>query len=567
MGTALINFASQFFSLSWLTGPIFDKELRVSSRRRRNYVLRSAYLLLLTIFIASAWLSTALGGSGGSVSYRISRMGEVGKNVILAITWFQFFAAQLLAVVMLSNSISDEIRRGTLDVLMTTPINSFQIVMGKLFSRLLQLILLLGITLPLLAAVRVFGGMQWDYLVSTFSITFTAMLFAGSLTMLLSIKIRRPYFVILVMLILLIVAYSFASLQAALFGPTKNIVIGAIMLTNPAAAMMQVTYLTFPGFRGAGTSFSWPFHCFVMVCASTVVLLASVLMIRRGAMRRFYPNHSRKTLLLVQRIFRKLTWSGKSRSAVTGSIRPIKGSAIIWKELGRPFSASFVSNAVVFVVLSLPLFLMYYLGYQSGGRGGMMLYSIFTMGLWLIASVRTAVMAATCIAREKEARTWPILLCTTLDDWQIIRGKAAAVLWRNLPLWSVLAANSFAIFIFMRMFGRWGGSGGQVFYYIISGLFAIVAYAAFLIGAGLYFSARLKSTTAAVISTIGSALGLFIVHRFLFSVVVRLIMMTGFMMRGFGLIILYSFVPSILYLVAGLLLTWRAKCRLRQNIF
>jgi hypothetical protein len=44
-------------------------------------------------------------------------------------------------------------------------------------------------------------------------------------------------------------------------------------------------------------------------------------------------------------------------------------------------------------------------------------------------------------------------------------------------------------------------------------------------------------------------------------------MMTGFMMRGFGLIILYSFVPSILYLVAGLLLTWRAKCRLRQNIF
>jgi ABC-type transport system involved in multi-copper enzyme maturation permease subunit len=548
MGTALINFASQFFSLSWLTGPIFDKELRVSSRRRRNYVLRSAYLLLLTIFIASAWLasawlSTTLGGSGGSVSYRISRMGEVGKNVILAITWFQFFAAQLLAVVMLSNSISDEIRRGTLDVLMTTPINSFQIVMGKLFSRLLQLILLLGITLPLLAAVRVFGGMQWDYLVSTFSITFTAMLFAGSLTMLLSIKIRRPYFVILVMLILLIVAYSFASLQAALFGPTKNIVIGAIMLTNPAAAMMQVTYSAFPGF-----------------------LLASVLMIRRGAMRRFSLNHSRKTLPLVQRIFRKLTWSGKSRSAVTGSIRPIKGSAIIWKELGRPFSASFVSNAVVFVVLSLPLFLMYYLGYQSGGRGGMMLYSIFTMGLWLIASVRTAVMAATCIAREKEARTWPILLCTTLDDWQIIRGKAAAVLWRNLPLWSVLAANSFAIFIFMRMFGRWGGSGGQVFsyiiYYIINGLFGIVAYAAFLIGAGLYFSARLKSTTAAVISTIGSALGLFIVHRFLFSVVVRIIMMTGF-----GSMILYSFVPSTFYLGAGLLLLWRAKCRLRQNIF
>ena len=30
--------------LSWLTGPIFDKELRVSSRRRRNYVLRFVYV-------------------------------------------------------------------------------------------------------------------------------------------------------------------------------------------------------------------------------------------------------------------------------------------------------------------------------------------------------------------------------------------------------------------------------------------------------------------------------------------------------------------------------------------
>ena len=40
-------------SPSWLTGPIFGKELRVSSRRRRNYVLRFVYLMLLTGFLAS----------------------------------------------------------------------------------------------------------------------------------------------------------------------------------------------------------------------------------------------------------------------------------------------------------------------------------------------------------------------------------------------------------------------------------------------------------------------------------------------------------------------------------
>ena len=38
-----------------LTGPIFDKELRVASRRRRNYVLRSVYVLVLVFFLAFTW--------------------------------------------------------------------------------------------------------------------------------------------------------------------------------------------------------------------------------------------------------------------------------------------------------------------------------------------------------------------------------------------------------------------------------------------------------------------------------------------------------------------------------
>jgi hypothetical protein len=45
-----------FLSLSRLTGPIFGKELRISSRRRRNYVLRCAYVALLTVFVVVVWL-------------------------------------------------------------------------------------------------------------------------------------------------------------------------------------------------------------------------------------------------------------------------------------------------------------------------------------------------------------------------------------------------------------------------------------------------------------------------------------------------------------------------------
>ena len=149
---------------TWLTGPILDKELRVSSRRKRNYVLRFVYLALLTMFVVLAWVNTVR--HGRSYSYSASRMSEAGKSIIATIVCFQYGATQLIAVIMLSTAISDELARRTLGVLMTTPVTSFQIVMGKLFSKVWQLLILLAISLPLLAIVRVFGGVPWDYVVS-----------------------------------------------------------------------------------------------------------------------------------------------------------------------------------------------------------------------------------------------------------------------------------------------------------------------------------------------------------------------------------------------------------------
>ena len=39
-----------------ITGPIFGKELRVSSRRKRNYAVRTAYVALMALFIVFTWM-------------------------------------------------------------------------------------------------------------------------------------------------------------------------------------------------------------------------------------------------------------------------------------------------------------------------------------------------------------------------------------------------------------------------------------------------------------------------------------------------------------------------------
>jgi ABC-type transport system involved in multi-copper enzyme maturation permease subunit len=139
-----------------LFGPIFAKELRIASRRRRNYVLRTLYVALLTFVVVMAWFSVVAFSSTRSID-RVATMSRAAVGLLCTIAWFQFIALQLLAPVLTSTAISDEITHGTLGSLMMTPINSLQIVTGKLFSRLLLMILLVATTLPVLAIIRVFG--------------------------------------------------------------------------------------------------------------------------------------------------------------------------------------------------------------------------------------------------------------------------------------------------------------------------------------------------------------------------------------------------------------------------
>ncbi|MHC4641984.1 MAG: ABC transporter permease [Planctomycetota bacterium] len=573
MAVALINSFSRFINPSWLTGPIFDKELRVSSRRRRNYVLRSAYLLVLVFLVAAAWATALLRSSGTSVTWQVSRMAEIGRSLVLMITWLQFLTAQILAAVMLSNSISDEIRRGTMDVLMTTPINCVQIVLGKLFSKLLQLILVLAVSLPLLAVIRVFGGIQWDYVVSALSITLTATVFVGSLSMFLSTRFRRSYLVILIMTTFLVVAYLFM-IPLSFFRNSNNVLMSVILHINPFAAMTQVTSSAFPGSRLGTTFFSLPLHCLVMGGASMVILFASAFRMRRHALESFLGTNAGRKLPIWKRNFISSAFKSNRSFHATRPIRPVTGSPIFWKELPKPFSKSLKSNAIVLGIFLLLLFIFCYLAYlfkafSSPMPVAMIFYSMFTSGIWMIATIRTAAMAATSITKEKEARTLPLLLGTLLEPKQIIHGKALAALWRNAPAWLILALGTPVFYILMIALQKTQGSGSLDFYYysyIIFGPLGIVANVIFLIGLGMYFSTRLKSSTAAVMATIGSLLGFYVIRQFMFTFLFAVL---GVMMMGnvqFALVLNPIF-RIVFNAVIGMVLLWRAKCRLRLDIF
>ena len=92
-------------TFSWLTGPIFSKELRVSARRRRNYLLRTLYVAGLLTFVILVWLAV-VPSARYSGARRLALMPEAGKWVVATVVIFQCCAAALLAIVLPATAIS-----------------------------------------------------------------------------------------------------------------------------------------------------------------------------------------------------------------------------------------------------------------------------------------------------------------------------------------------------------------------------------------------------------------------------------------------------------------------------
>jgi ABC-type transport system involved in multi-copper enzyme maturation permease subunit len=568
-------------------------------------------VILLTAFVAIVWLGVV--ESEYSTAFQKSRMAVAGKTITTTIVTYQFIAIQLIAIIMLSTSISDEIHHRTLGLLMTTPISSFHIVMGKLFSKLLQLILLLAISLPLLAIVRVFGGVPWDYLLSSLCITLTAVIFAGSLSLFFSINNRRAFVVIIKTAVTLGVLFFFLpTIISALSSPwwltaraRPNFVSPALIVfvhLNPFSAMFANTAMMMsPAGAAAIPSFYWPVHCALMLGVSALLIALSVKIVRKVALRQatgqpnIVPKHRRS------RKRKKPSLRSTEPQEQAGVVRRVKGSPVLWKELRAPMirGVDRRNSIIGLTVAIVALFITYGVCVHEECLDQDFTHISYTLMFVVIGSIFSMVLSTTCITSERESRTWPIILATSMDDWHILLGKAVGVFRRCLPIWLLLAGHV-VLFVLFR----------YIHPIAIFQLFMLVAgLVVFLIGVGLYFSTRFRRTTSAVVANFALALVLWAVIPGILGLVSQFtrdydalgayvsanpvtqatVIMSGAGGRwnaraglssldydwpspnnnwhkvgpATGVLVVYM----LIYMAAGFLFAWRAKCRFRRNIF
>jgi ABC-type transport system involved in multi-copper enzyme maturation permease subunit/uncharacterized RDD family membrane protein YckC len=493
-------------------GPIFGKELRVTSRRRRTYALRVGYLALLLMAMLLAYSVTNARSYGG-VAQQAMRQAQLGHAFFVAFSIFCIWSMGLIGPVLTANAIGGERLAKTLPVLLMTPITAWQVVAGKLLSRALTAVTLIGLSLPVLALVRLLGGVELGVMLAALAVAVSYMLACAALGLFYSLFVNRAAVVILLSYATLGALY--ALLPAVLFGIFRihqwsggrfgamEILIG---INPPAWAVLTAE----SRLVGVGLGTCLPCVLVQLGLAAGLVLMTAILLRRQfraaGEDARTRVPTSALTGALTPAAQRP-AWDVAmpspgpggdpegpgSRSAPRAtSARPVSDHPVLWRETRRPLFAKVWQRAVAVCVVLAALLLMYgVLGSNHDLKdvdSQIGFATVFCLLWWLVA----AVLSATAISQEKESDTWTLLLTTPLTGNQIVFGKAAGLLRRML--WpTILVAAHFLLFAVTGVIPFWS---------VLFAVGLIVSANTLWVATGVWVSLRVRRVTFAVIANL-----------------------------------------------------------------
>ena len=171
-----------------LPGPVFNFELMATARRSRFYLVRAFYAAILFVIlwgVHSAWTSE----TGGELASRM--VSWFAFSTFCGIAIGQEILVLVLTPALVAGVIADEKQRKTLHYLMASRLSSAEIVLGKLLVRMLYVMVLLGVSLPVLSLLVLFGGVDPRLVLLSCGATLSTAWFLAALSIWVSTIARR----------------------------------------------------------------------------------------------------------------------------------------------------------------------------------------------------------------------------------------------------------------------------------------------------------------------------------------------------------------------------------------
>lgn len=498
-------------------GPIFGKELRVTARRKRTYVLRFVYLglLLLGLLFCYLILREEMSHNRG-VAQRAQDLAIMGMVFFSVFSFFTLVAMALVGPVLTASAVNSERLHKTLGVLLMTPINAWQIASGKLFSRLLIALTLIGLSLPVLAVVRLLGGVELSQMFGSICLCASTALFTATIGLFYSTLLSRAYAVILLAYATLAMLWGIIPMIVGVFvsevleirdRQVEEMLLKWFAVSNPFMQMGLTIFQESP-MRMVSIP-GWPWHVLVYTGLSALLLLWTAAILRKRARRELEGTSP----ALTPAPLAPMAWAPVAPPMVGGDgalppplpvmpyaappvmgggakpPREVSDNPVLWRETRRPLFPKLWQKITALVVCIGLLMVFYGLMAASNSMHQDEPHMTLAVSFWVVLTLVSAVLSASAIAQEKESDTWTLLLATPISGMGIVWGKFVGLLRRMM--WPAVLVILHYVFFTLT------GLLHPVTAFVC--IWLTLSSCVLWLATGVYWSLRLKNTTFAVI--------------------------------------------------------------------
>ncbi len=482
-----------------MLGPIFAREWLTVPRRSRHYMIRSAYLGALWVLGVTAWQATV----GWN---QTATLGDTARFGLLLFQIYAFVQLTLLlffSALSAAGAVSQEKDRRTFVLLLMTDLRNYEIVLGKLFGSLLQILLLLAGTVPAFALLLLLGGVAPEQVAQAVLILTATAIAAGSLGGLIALW-REKTFQVLALTVLFLILYlcvvrGVSILPAVIPSVDRSTVAAAQRWLDPFQALQSVLESETTR-SGISAAYGFTF----------VMLAVTVLLNVWGIVRLRVWNPSGEPIMQRERP-EDVEAEEKDRArahAAPGALRQVWANPILWREVAtRAYGRRVILvKAAYFIVLALicyyalaPLVAGERIDYAAA-RG---LLPIGILSLLLVSA-----QAVTAITSERDTGALDLLLVTDLTPKEFIFGKLLGIIYntKEYLLPPFILALIYACYGVLarppRGFPQMATSMNiQAGVCVVIALFVLLAFAIVL---GIHVALRTPISRLAILNTLGT---------------------------------------------------------------
>lgn len=427
-----------------MNNPILLRELAEILRTRKAVILQVFVAALFAGLVVLHWPTNAVADLSGMRSQQVFRSFGFGLLATFV----------LLVPVFPATSIVREKNRGTLALLLNSPMKPWTIYIGKLGSSLGFALLLLVLSLPAAAACYAMGGVDLlSGILAVYGVLVLVAVQYAAVGLLVSScanstdsALRISYGVVLMMCVIVLGPHLFLQGQPGIVPQLAS----AMRCVSPIPAMMELLGQGAIGAQGIIAESGAPGRYLVFWAISTIILMGWTT--SRLSYSILDRNRSQGLITddrsLGTRVFRRFAFlvdPQRRKSSIGWFMNPVMVKEFRCRRFGR--SHWMIRMVLGCAVLSLALSIL--------TTTGTMDWDVETIGGILVVLqvalliLMTPSLSAGLISAERESGGWLMLLMTPLSAGAILRGKLLSVAW---PLMLILMATlpGYAIMMYIE---------------------------------------------------------------------------------------------------------------------